>query len=78
MNNLSRWYIFKYLRGYLAHPSKLLWASLIAQVVNNPPAMQETVVGCQGQEDPLEKGSTTHSNIVGLPLWLSWQRICLQ
>ena len=28
------------------------WASLIAQLVKNPPAMQETLV----QEDPLEKG----------------------
>ena len=29
---------------------------LIAQLVKNPPAMQETVVGFLGQEDPLEKG----------------------
>ena len=28
---------------------------LIAQVVKNPPAMQETLVGFLGQEDPLEK-----------------------
>ena len=32
------------------------WASLIAQLVKNPPAMQETMVGFLGQEDPLEKG----------------------
>ena len=32
------------------------WASLIAQLVKNPPAMQETPVLCLGQEDPLEKG----------------------
>ena len=32
------------------------WASLIAQLVKNPPAMQETPVRFQGQEDPLEKG----------------------
>ena len=25
-----------------------------------------------GQEDLLEKGEATHSNILGLPLWLSW------
>ena len=31
-------------------------ASLIAQVVKNPPAMQETPVRLVGQEDPLEKG----------------------
>ena len=31
-------------------------ASLIAQLVKNPPAMQETPVRFLGQEDPLEKG----------------------
>ena len=40
MNNLSRWYIFKYLSGYLVHPSKFPWTSLIAQLLKNPPAMQ--------------------------------------
>ena len=33
----------------------LCWASRIAQLVKNPPAMQETLVRFQGQEDPLEK-----------------------
>ena len=32
------------------------WASLIAQLVKNPPAMQETPVRFPGQEDLLEKG----------------------
>ena len=31
-------------------------ASLVAQLVKNPPAMQETLVRFLGQEDPLEKG----------------------
>ena len=31
-------------------------ASLVAQLVKNPPAMQETPVQFLGQEDPLEKG----------------------
>ena len=31
------------------------WASLIAQLVKNPPAMQETLVQFLGWEDPLEK-----------------------
>ena len=31
-------------------------ASLIAQLVKNPPAMQETLIRVRGQEDPLEKG----------------------
>ena len=47
-------------------------ASLIAQLVKNPPAMQKTLVQFLGQEDPPEKGWATHSNIPGLPLWLSW------
>ena len=48
------------------------WASLIAQLVKNPPAMQETPVPFLGQEGSLEKGLATHSSILGLPLWLSW------
>ena len=43
------------------------WASLVAQLVKNLPAMQETLVQFLGQEDPLEKGYTTHSSILGLP-----------
>ena len=35
---------------------KVCWASLIAQLVKNPPAMQETPGKLLGQEDPLEKG----------------------
>ena len=50
----------------------LIWASLAAQLVKNPPAMQETPVRFQGQEDPLEEGQPTHSSIPGLPWWLSW------
>ena len=53
-------------------------ASLIAQLVKNPPTMQETPVGFLGLEDLLEKGQATHFDILGLPLWLSWERICLQ
>ena len=48
------------------------WASLIAQLVKNLPAMQETPVRFLGQEDPLEKGEATHSKTLGLPLWLNW------
>jgi len=35
-------------------------ASLVAQTVKNPPAMQETWAGSLDQEDPLEKGMATH------------------
>ena len=46
---------------------KLIRASLIAQLVKNLPAVQETPVRFLGQEDPLEKGKATHSSI------LSWR-----
>ena len=38
-------------------------ASLVAQMVKNLPAVQETQVWFLGQEDPLEKGMVTHSSI---------------
>ena len=53
-------------------------ASLVAQLVKNPPAMQETLVRFLGQEDSLEKGQSTHSSILGHPWWLRRQRIRLQ
>ena len=37
-------------------------ASLVAQMVKNPPAMQETWVQSLGWEDPLEEGMATHSS----------------
>ena len=46
--------IFKSLSSLWFTPM-FLWASLIAQLVKNPPAVQETPVGFLGQEDPLEK-----------------------
>ena len=42
--------------------------SLIAQLVKNLLTVQETLVRFLGREDPLEKGSATHSSIFGLPL----------
>ena len=36
----------------------------MAQTVKNPPAMQGTQVQSLSQEDPLEKGMTTHSSIL--------------
>ena len=43
---------------------KTYWAFLAAQLVKNPPAMQEICVQSLGWEDPLEKGKATHSTIV--------------
>ena len=42
----------------------ITWASLIAQLVKDLPAMQETPVQFLGWEDPLEKGKATHSSIL--------------
>ena len=42
-------------------------ASLVAQLVKNPLAMQETPVQFLGQEVPLKKGQATHSWEAGLP-----------
>ena len=39
-------------------------ASLVAQMVKNPPAMQETWVQSLGREDPLKKGMATHSSVL--------------
>ena len=44
--------------------SKLMWASLVTQLVRNPPAMQETWVQSLGWEDALEDGMATHSSIL--------------
>ena len=40
--------------------------NLVAQMVKNLPAMQETQIQSLGREDPLEKGKATHS---GFPVW---------
>ena len=40
----------------IGYPVQYSWASLVAQLVKNPPAVQETSVRFLGQEDPLERG----------------------
>ena len=47
--------------GYLLQFS---WVSLVAQLVKNLPAMQETWVRSLCWEDPLEKGMATHSSVL--------------
>ena len=46
------------------HLWKLHWASLMAQIVKNLPALQKIQVQSLGQEDPLEKGMATDSSIL--------------
>ena len=53
-------------RGGIGCPLQYSWASLVTQLVKNLPAMWETWVWSQGWEDPLEKRTATHSNILGL------------
>ena len=55
------------------------WVSLVAQLVKNLPAMQETQIQSLGWDDPLEKGKATHSSILAWPgefygLYSPWGR----
>ena len=51
------------------------WASLVAQLVKNLPAMRETWVPSLGWEDPLEKGKATHSSVLAFHRqYSSWGR----
>ena len=51
-------------REGIGYPLQYSQASLVAQLVKNPPAMQETWVRSLDWEDPLEKGKATHSSIL--------------
>ena len=57
------WVMFLYTKVF-THPLQYSWASLVSQLVKNPPAMWETWVRSLGWEDPLEKGTATHSSIL--------------
>ena len=46
------------------YPCQYSWASLVAQLVKNPPATWETSVRSLGWEDPLKMGTATHSSIL--------------
>ena len=50
----------------------LILASLVAQLVKNPPSMQETWVQSLVWEDTLEKGTATHSST------LAWKITCVE
>ena len=51
----------------IGYPLQYSWASLVAQLVKNLPAMHETPVQFLGPEDLLEKGKATHSVFLGFP-----------
>ena len=61
-------------KGY---PLQYSWASLVAQLVKNPPATLETWVRSLDWENPLEKGKATHSSILAwrIPLSIGSQRV---
>ena len=48
----------------IGYPLQYSWAFLVAQIVKNLPAMQETCVLSLGWEDSLEEGMATHFNIL--------------
>ena len=47
-----------------SYPLQYSWASLVAQLVKNSPALPKTWVQSLGWDDPLEKGKATHSRIL--------------
>ena len=53
----------------IGYPFQYSWASLVAQLVKNLPAVQGACVRSLGWEDPLEKGKATHSSILALNPW---------
>ena len=58
----------------IGYPLQYSWASPVAQLVKNPPAMQEIWVQSLGWEDLLEKGKATHSSILA---WrIPWAVYC--
>ena len=59
---IKEMYYWKY--SYVCVMMMMIRAFLLAQMVNNLPAMQETCIWSLGWEDPLEKGMATHSNIL--------------
>ena len=52
--------------GGIGYPLPYSWASLVAQLIRNPPAVRETWVRSLGWEDPLEKGKDTQVQYSGL------------
>ena len=62
---LSDWSDLIYIQlGIIGNLEMICWASLVAQMVKNLPAMQKTWVWSLGWNDPLEKEMATHSSIL--------------
>ena len=56
--------LFAHILSVLTKKSEITRASLGAQTVKNPPAVQRTWVPSLGREDPLEEGMETHSTVL--------------
>ena len=54
-------------------PLQYSWASLVAQLVKNLPAVWETWIQSLGWEYPLEKGTATHSSILAWRIPWTWE-----
>ena len=54
----------------IGYPLQCSWASLVAQMVKNPRAVQEIWIQSLGWENPMEEGMATHSSILawGIPM----------
>ena len=62
----------------IGYPLQYSWASLLAQLVKNPPAMREAWVQSLGCEDPLEKGKAMHSSILAWRIpWTVYSMDCI-
>ena len=48
----------------IGYPLQSSWASLVAQLVKNSPAMQDSWIQSLGWQDPLEKGKAAHTSIL--------------
>ena len=62
----------------IGYPLQYFWVSLVAQLVKNPPAMQETLVLSLGWEDPLGKEKAIHSSILAYRILWTLKSMRLQ
>ena len=62
----------------IGYPYQYSWASLVTQLVKNPPAIRETWIQSLGWEDPLEKGKATHTSMLALRITWTIQSMGLQ
>ena len=60
---ILEWVAISFSKGS-SQPRDQTWVSLIAQLVKNPPAMQETLVRFLDWKDPLEEGMATHLSVL--------------